>query len=155
METNPNIGPIEALHREHLRREGVLDQTKLPEDLLEPASAWADEPPDEASRILPTSCREWAALVLAITEPRGSCINYEILEQATALARQTFQRDEIDELISGAKASGFTIDYLEALTRGLSGSARNKVINNLTDMPVEMKTTENPFVRRDAKPCGD
>lgn len=58
------------------------------------------------------------------------------------------QRDEIDELISGAKASGFTIDYLEALTRGLSGSARNKVIENLTTLPAEMKAIDNPHVRR-------
>ena len=59
-------------------------------------------------------------------------------------------RARLDDLIAGANASGFTIDYLEALTRGLSGKARRRVIDNLTALPAKMTTIENPSVRRKA-----
>lgn len=57
----------------------------------------------------------------------------------------------IDALVAGAAKSGFTIDYLEAMTSGLSLSAALKVIGNASSMPSYMKSSDNPYVRRNAK----
>lgn len=53
-------------------------------------------------------------------------------------------------LIEQASATGLTIDYLEALTRGLSRSAALKVIGNASSMPSYMKSSDNPYVTRSA-----
>lgn len=52
----------------------------------------------------------------------------------------------LDILIVGANASGFTIDYLEALTAGLSLQAARRVIDNVSSMPSCMKVSDNPNV---------
>ena len=59
------------------------------EEVLPAVSNWADEALNEAAALHPTTCREWAALVLAITEPNGTSIDWDILEQATDYARKT------------------------------------------------------------------
>jgi hypothetical protein len=53
-------------------------------------------------------------------------------------------------LIEAAAVSGFTIDYLEALTNGLSRKACLRVIGNVSSMPSYMKSRDNPYVRRSA-----
>ena len=68
--------------------------------------------------------------------------------------------DRLDDLINGALESGFTIDYLEALTAGLSSQARRKVIGNASALPKYMKSSDNPYVWRNAiapsvKRCSD
>ena len=88
-EASPEFGPIETLYREFLRREAEIHSVPMPEDMLPAVSDWADEALDEAAALHPTTCREWAALVLAITEPNGTSIDWEILDQATDYARKT------------------------------------------------------------------
>ena len=83
------FGPIETLYREFLRREDILRALEAPEEVLPAVSNWADEALNEAAALHPTTCREWAALVLAITEPNGTSIDWDILEQATEYARKT------------------------------------------------------------------
>ena len=56
----------------------------------------------------------------------------------------------LDDLIDGAQASGFTIDFLEAITSGLSRQARLKVIGNASSMPSYMKSSDRPYVLRSA-----
>lgn len=56
--------------------------------------------------------------------------------------------NRLDTLIRGARATGFTIDYLEALTAGLSIQACRKVIGNASAMPSYMKSSDNPYARR-------
>ena len=57
----------------------------------------------------------------------------------------------IDDLIVGANTSGFTIDYLDALTVGLSRHAARRVIGNASSMPSYMKSNDNPYVWRSAR----
>nr|WP_236641492.1 hypothetical protein [Paracoccus aeridis] len=57
----------------------------------------------------------------------------------------------LEMLRAGAAASGFTIDFLEALTQGLSRQATLKVIGNASAMPSYMKSSDNPYVRRSAR----
>lgn len=56
----------------------------------------------------------------------------------------------IDLLIEGAKRSGLTMDYLEALTAGLSKKALRKVIGNASAIPSYMKSRESPYLFRRA-----
>lgn len=56
----------------------------------------------------------------------------------------------IDLLRCAANDTGFTIDYLEALTAGLSRNAALKVIGNASSMPSYMKSSDNPYVFRNA-----
>lgn len=58
--------------------------------------------------------------------------------------------DRLDLLILSARETGLTIDYLEALTRGLSRKACLKAIGNVSSMPSYMKSSDNPYVRRNA-----
>lgn len=57
---------------------------------------------------------------------------------------------KLDTLLSGATESGFTIDFLETLTQGLSLQAVRRVIGNASSMPSYMKSSDNPYVRRKA-----
>nr|WP_233544936.1 hypothetical protein [Pseudooceanicola sediminis] len=59
--------------------------------------------------------------------------------------------DRVQLLIEAARKTGFTIDYLEALTAGLSLQATLRVIGNASAMPSYMKSSESPYVRRNAK----
>lgn len=59
--------------------------------------------------------------------------------------------DRLDELRAGADQSGFTLDFLEALTSGLSRQAMRKVIGNASSMPSYMKSSDNPHLLRIAK----
>lgn len=59
-------------------------------------------------------------------------------------------RERIDMLLEGARLSGFTIDFLEALTQGLSSHACLRVIGNASEMPSYMKSNESPYVFRSA-----
>ena len=59
--------------------------------------------------------------------------------------------NRLELLRSGAVASGFTIDFLEALTQGLSRQATLRVIGNASAMPSYMKSSDNPYVRRSAR----
>ena len=56
----------------------------------------------------------------------------------------------LDDLIEAARRTGFTIDYLESLTSGLSRQAARKVMDNASSMPSYMKSSDNPYVRRSA-----
>lgn len=58
--------------------------------------------------------------------------------------------ERIDDLREGARQSGFTIDFLEALTQGLSRQALRKVIGNASSMPSYMKSSESPYLFRKA-----
>lgn len=59
--------------------------------------------------------------------------------------------ERLDALIAGARETGFTIDYLDQLTVGLSLQAARKVIGNASSMPSNMKSSDNPYVRRSAR----
>lgn len=58
----------------------------------------------------------------------------------------------IDELRAGARVTGFSIDFLEALTQGLSRQAFLKVIGNASSMPSYMKSNDSPYLFRKASP---
>lgn len=58
--------------------------------------------------------------------------------------------ERIQVLRTAATDTGFTIDYLEALTRGLSRQACLNVIGNASSMPSYMKSSDNPYLRRNA-----
>ena len=60
------------------------------------------------------------------------------------------EAERIDLLIKQARITGFTIDYLEALTAGLSLNACLRVIGNASSMPSYMKSSDNPYARRKA-----
>ena len=60
-------------------------------------------------------------------------------------------QDRLTLLIQGAKSTGLTIDYLEALTAGLSLQALRKVIGNASSMPSYMKSSDNPYIFRSSK----
>ena len=57
----------------------------------------------------------------------------------------------IDLLRAAARDSGFTIDFLDALTQDLPRQAALKVIGNASSMPSYMKSSDNPYVRRKAR----
>ena len=68
-----------------------------------------------------------------------------------AVELQDFTQEErFDLLIEAARATGFTIDYLEALTKDLSRQAFLKVIDNASSIPSIMKSIDNPYVFRSA-----
>ena len=52
--------------------------------------------------------------------------------------------ERLDVLVEGAEQSGFTIDYLEWLGRGLSLQALRKLIGNASSLPAYMKSSDNP-----------
>ena len=54
-------------------------------------------------------------------------------------------------LIEEARNTGFTIDYLDALTQDLDNQAARKVIGNASGMPSYMKSSDNPYVFRNAR----
>lgn len=56
----------------------------------------------------------------------------------------------IDELIAGAEASGFTVDFLADITQGLSRQAFRKVIGNASSIPQNRKSRDSPYVFRSA-----
>lgn len=56
----------------------------------------------------------------------------------------------LNALIECAAKTGFTIDYLELLTSGLSSQAFLKLIGNVSAMPSYMKSSDNPYVCRKA-----
>lgn len=56
--------------------------------------------------------------------------------------------DRLDILIDGARRTGYTIDFLEALTQGLSNQACRRLIGNVSAMPSYMKSNDTPYVRR-------
>lgn len=58
--------------------------------------------------------------------------------------------ERTDMLIEGAKASGFTIDFLEMITQDLDNQALRKVIGNASAMPSYMKSSDKPYVLRKA-----
>lgn len=64
---------------------------------------------------------------------------------------QMRESERIDCLVDGADASGLTIDFLVALTQGLSRHALRKVIGNASSMPAYMKSSDNPYVSRKAR----
>lgn len=64
--------------------------------------------------------------------------------------------NRIDMLREGAAASGLTMDFLEALTQGLSRQALRKVIGNASSMPSYMKSSDNPnLCRKASAPSSD
>lgn len=58
--------------------------------------------------------------------------------------------DRLDLLINEAVRTGFTMDYLEALTSGLDNQAALRVIGNVSELPRYMKSNDNPYVSRSA-----
>lgn len=64
--------------------------------------------------------------------------------------------ERADALIKGAKETGFTIDFLEALTQGLSLQALRKVIGNASSMPSYMKSIDSAYLlRNESAPSKD
>lgn len=62
------------------------------------------------------------------------------------------EEDERIELLRyGARTTGFTIDFLDALTQGLSRQALLSVIGNASSMPSIMKSSESPYILRSAR----
>lgn len=59
--------------------------------------------------------------------------------------------ERIEALREGAIRSGLTIDFLDALTQGLSRQALLKVIGNASSMPSIMKSNERPYILRNAR----
>ena len=59
--------------------------------------------------------------------------------------------DRLDLLREGAAKSGFTIDFLECLTQGLSRQALRRVIGNASSMPSYMKSSDRSYLLRMAK----
>lgn len=58
--------------------------------------------------------------------------------------------NRIDILREGARRTGMTMDYLEALTKGLSIQALRKVIGNAASIPSYMKSSDSPHLFRSA-----
>ena len=56
--------------------------------------------------------------------------------------------DRIEQLQLGAAETGFTIDFLEQITQGLSRQALRKVIGNASSMPSYMKSSDSPYLLR-------
>ena len=70
----------------------------------------------------------------------------------------TFKEDEelkgkerLDALRVGADQSGFTLDFLECLTQGLSPQALRRVMGNASSMPSYMKSKDSPYLFRSAR----
>ncbi len=59
--------------------------------------------------------------------------------------------ERTEALREGARQSGFTIDFLDALTHGLSRQALLKVIGNASSMPSIMKSSDSPYILRSAR----
>lgn len=57
----------------------------------------------------------------------------------------------LDLLIEGARVSGFTVDALDYLSRGLSESALRMFIGNASSMPSYMKSSVGPYLLRSAR----
>lgn len=57
----------------------------------------------------------------------------------------------LDILRRGAHSSGFTIDFLDTLTSGLSRHALRKVIDNVSSMPSTVKSSDSPHLFRKAR----
>lgn len=59
-------GPLEQLFREWLRRDNLLNAKvrETGDDSTDAEIEWLDEPLVAAADVQPTTCREWAALVL-------------------------------------------------------------------------------------------
>lgn len=62
--------------------------------------------------------------------------------------------ERLQILRAAAKETGFTIDFLDYLTSGLSRQAARKVIGNASSMPSMMKSIDNPYVRRSKRAPG-
>jgi hypothetical protein len=63
------------------------------------------------------------------------------------------EHDRISRLIVAARETGFTIDFLDQLTIGLSRRAFLKVMDNASSTPSYMKSNDNPYVfRKDLAP---
>lgn len=58
----------------------------------------------------------------------------------------------LDLIIRTASETGFTIDYLECLSSGLSRQACLRLMGNASSMPSYMKSSDNPNVLRKASP---
>lgn len=56
------------------------------------------------------------------------------------------EQERIDRLIRAADQSGFTVDYLELVTRGLPVRAEEIVLGNMAMLPRYMKSSDNPNV---------
>lgn len=54
----------------------------------------------------------------------------------------------IDRLIEEAEKTGFTVDYLEWLSRGLDRSSEAILFGNISTLPQYMKSSGNPYVSR-------
>ena len=54
-------------------------------------------------------------------------------------------------LKQGAHRCGLTMDYLDMLTQGLSRQAALRLIGNASSMPSNMKSSDNPYVTRNAR----
>ena len=54
-------------------------------------------------------------------------------------------------ILQGAEETGMTIDCLAYLLDGLSLQACRKVIGNVSSMPKNMKSSDNPYVWRSAR----
>ncbi len=57
----------------------------------------------------------------------------------------------VDKLIAAADASGFTVDYLEWLSRGLEAKAEAILFGNISTLPQNMKSSGNPYISRSLK----
>ena len=68
-----------------------------------------------------------------------------------ALEQDMNMQDRLTLLRDGARDSGITIDFLEALTQGLSRQALRKVIGNASSMPSYMKSSDSPYLFRSAR----
>ena len=61
------------------------------------------------------------------------------------------ESERIKALADGARKSGLTIDFLDALTQGLSRQALLKVMGNASSMPSIMKSSDSPYIFRSAR----
>ncbi len=69
--------------------------------------------------------------------------------------RRSAADERLDDLIAGADATGFTLDYLALLTDGLSLRALRRVIENAASLPAHCKVSNNPHVWRGWRECAD
>lgn len=60
-------------------------------------------------------------------------------------------QERIDALMSAARETGFTIDFLDQLSMGLSSNAFRRFIGNALMSPSYMKSKESPYVFRSAR----
>lgn len=59
--------------------------------------------------------------------------------------------ERIEMLRQAAKESGFTMDFLDHLSMGLSNRAFRKFIGNVSSSPSYMKSKDSPYVFRKAR----